>query len=131
MAVLEWCKLFADRKAKHHWKRIVPASNRSAFVSGLLKELGLPTAEYHAYIKSVLHYRNKFVAHLDDERTMVPPVLRVIRKSARYLYDYLLKDPLAPDCLSTAPTSARGFYTGRFRLAWQQYGAVDPASGAT
>jgi len=28
MAVLEWCKLFADPRGKHYWKKVIPTLGR-------------------------------------------------------------------------------------------------------
>ena len=37
IAVLEWCKLFADRKARHHWKRFVHTDDEQrTFLGGLV-----------------------------------------------------------------------------------------------
>lgn len=95
--------------------------DRAGFMSGLCHELGMSGKQFNAYANSVAHYRNKFVAHLDDERVMYPPRLRVMRKSVRYLYEHLLKDQDAKTCLTDAPTSAYQFYSTCFRLAHDQY----------
>ncbi|MFL9998747.1 hypothetical protein PQR34_45335, partial [Paraburkholderia sediminicola] len=39
ICVLEWCKLFADKKAKQGWRRVV--SDPITFYAGLLESLGL------------------------------------------------------------------------------------------
>ena len=71
VAVLEWCKLFADPKAKHHWKKVV--SNPEAFWESLLQKLGQEEVYFGSYCKQMRVYRDKFLAHLDAERTMQIP----------------------------------------------------------
>jgi hypothetical protein len=88
ICVLEWCKLFADPRGKHFCKKL--ASDPATFSRGLLRELRMSEKEFLAYVGEVREYRDKFVAHLDLEEVMRPPVLEVIKKSVSYLYDYLL-----------------------------------------
>lgn len=118
-AVLEWCKLFAERDGQHHWRRIV--SNHAAFSNGLYAHLGISQKEFRNYAKPILRYRNKFVAHLDEELVMQIPRMRLARKSAAYLYDYLLNDPTAKTCLKDARHSASEYYAIMYRLAHQEY----------
>jgi hypothetical protein len=76
MCVLEFCKLFVERKRteNHHWRKVV--TDHYAFRDGLLRALKLNEAEYLAYLQIMKDYRDQFIAHLDDERTMHPPNLR-------------------------------------------------------
>lgn len=118
-AVLEWCKLFAERDGRHHWRKIV--SNHSAFAQGLYARLGISKREFENYAKPILRYRNKFVAHLDEERVMHIPNMRLALKSSAYLYDYLLNDPIAKKCLTDAQQSAVQYYKIMYRHACQEY----------
>lgn len=120
IAVLEWCKLFAERDGKHHWKRIVP--DRASFIIGLHEHLGFSPKQFQSYVSGVLRYRNKFVAHLDEERTMHIPQMRPARKAAAFLYDYLLRDPEARSCLADANLCASEFYAVMYRHAHDEYG---------
>jgi len=88
ICVLEWCKLFADPRGKHFYKKVV--SDPTAFSRGLHQKLRISEQEFLAYVTEVREYRDKFVAHLDLKEVMTPPVLEVIKKSASYLYDFLL-----------------------------------------
>ena len=119
ISVLEWCKLFADRDGMHHWKRVV--SNRPLFANGLYARLGMTKREFENYAKPILRYRNKFVAHLDDERVASIPRLRMALRSAAYLYDHLRNDPVAKQCLPDAKHSASEFYAIMYRHAYQEY----------
>ena len=120
VAVLEWCKLFADSRGKHHWKRVIP--DRARFLTGMCQHLGMSSKEFRAYATSVLRYRNRFVAHLDDDRTMQIPMMRIARSSAAYLLEYLLRGPESISFLLDAPESASEFYGILYRHAYQEYG---------
>jgi hypothetical protein len=64
MCVLEWCKLLSDRKGEHHWSQVV--SNPAAFEPAMLRHVGLDAAAFRAEKEAMRHYRDKFIAHLDD-----------------------------------------------------------------
>jgi|GEM_PF-926854 hypothetical protein len=67
--------------------------------------------EFNGYIGEVREYRDKFVAHLDSEETMRPPVLEVVKNSASCLYDYLLAHEDEGDYFFDAPArSSSTFY---------------------
>ena len=55
IAVLEWCKLFADAKAKHHFSKVL--GNSDHFRADLLAELRLSEVEWEAYIEKFKAYR--------------------------------------------------------------------------
>lgn len=51
IAVLEWCKLFADRKARHHWKRFVQSDGeQKRFLAGLLTTAGVNLQGWNRYL---------------------------------------------------------------------------------
>jgi hypothetical protein len=74
IAVLEWCKLFADRKGHHHWNRLVrPDVEQRQFLAELLHILEVNEAAWRQYLDEFRVYRDKFVAHLDtDESARIP-----------------------------------------------------------
>jgi hypothetical protein len=88
MAVLEWCKLFADPKGKHHWKKVV--DDHIALQSALLANLSLTQDAFEAFIKNVRQYRDRLLAHLDDDKNMNIPNLDIVIVSARFLYGHLM-----------------------------------------
>jgi hypothetical protein len=90
VAVLEWCKLFGDPKGKHHWAKVV--DDRSAFERTLLDDLSLTADQFAAFIKDVRRYRDRFLAHLDDDEKMNIPNLDIIIASVRFLYRYLMSN---------------------------------------
>jgi hypothetical protein len=87
MCVLDWCKLFADYKSEHHWHRVV--DDRVRFKKDLCAALGIRSAEFTKMIKEVEHYRNKFVAHLDEERVMRFPKWELPKKAVAFLHEHL------------------------------------------
>jgi hypothetical protein len=90
ISVLDWCKLFADRKGKHHWRRVVEDPDR--FEADLYTTLGVTADEFTTLITKINHYRNKFVAHLDEEQTMLLPALEVARRAIVFLHERLAQE---------------------------------------
>ena len=119
VAVLDWCKLFADRKSNHHWRRVV--TDHGAFLKDLYAALQVTDKEYRAVVKSVLRYRNKFVAHLDEERVMNIPRMRLLRKSSAFLYNRLRSDAVQQLPLGDAPANAAHHYAFMYRQAIQEH----------
>jgi hypothetical protein len=89
--VLEWCKLFADYDGEHHWRRVVDDPNRR-FKTDLCTTLGVTAAEFAKLIAEVKNYRNKFVAHLDEERTMRFPMMAQPMKAVEFLFERLARE---------------------------------------
>ena len=85
------------------------------------RALGMSAKEFHGFVRSVLRYRNKFVAHLDDERTMQIPATRILRRSAAFLYDWLRADPNDSQYLKDAPSSAREHYSAFYSHGRAEY----------
>lgn len=108
ICVLEWCKLFGDKRGKHYWRKVI--TDQVVFFDGLLQAVCLTEAEFEAYIEEMRNYRDRFIAHLDSEEVMHPPKLRVARKSIALLYDYLLTHEEEDDCFHDAPQKAFRFY---------------------
>jgi hypothetical protein len=108
VCVLEWCKLFGDKRGKHYWRFVI--TDQDVFFAGLLQSLKLTEAEFESYILSMRTYRDKFVAHLDMEDVMYPPKLRTARKSVSFLYEYLLAHEEVGACFHDAPQKAARFY---------------------
>jgi len=88
LAVLEWCKLFGDRKGNHYWNKVV--SKCSCFKAGLLSDLGAQDNEFNEYIRKICSYRDKFIAHLDNRKCMDFPELGKARKAVEFYHGYIL-----------------------------------------
>ncbi len=120
---MEWCKLFTERpttrSGRHHWRTVV--TKQSEFMTGLCVRLGVSEAGFEQYAKTVVRYRNKFVAHLDNERTAYIPFMWVARSSAAFLYDHLRDDPAFAKYLPDLAPSAAAYYATTYRGAWYEY----------
>ncbi len=119
-AILEWCKLFADPNGQHRWSKTV--ADKTVFAAALYRRLRLTESEFSAYIKTVKHPWDKFIAHLDAGPTMYLPRLRPARASAALLYDYLLNDPSTAHWFRfDERLSARDFYAHWYKRAVSEY----------
>ena len=120
ICVLEWCKLFGDVKGKHHWSKVV--TRQAEFEQQLLQRLRMTPDQFKAYINEMRRYRDKFVAHLDDEPIMYLPRLRPAKGSVAFLYHYLLANENDGDFFPENPPPAWRMYllwvnTGRYVYA--------------
>lgn len=109
VAVLEWCKVFADWNGKPHWRKVVPAP--ADFLSALLEGIAITEETFNAHREETRTYRDKFVAHLDAERMMQIPRLEVILNSVVFLYDLIRNE--YQQFLVDAPLNLRDFYEQR------------------
>lgn len=108
IAILELCKLFAEPRGKHFWRKVI--SDHVTFQAGLLAELGLTETAFNDYLNQIRSYRDKFVAHLDSEEAMYLPPLQLAVESTIYLYDYLLENEETGGCFADAPKGGLKFY---------------------
>lgn len=108
ICVLEWCKLFGDKRGQHNWRKVI--TDQTAFFDGLLHTVGQTEAEFDSYVKKMKTYRDKFVAHLDADEVMNIPKLKVARKSVSFLYNYLIENEEEANCFHDAPPNATCFY---------------------
>jgi len=119
--VLEWCKLFADPKDKHCWRNVV--SNPEDFNDSLLDHLGVTASEFEEEIRIMRVYRDKFVAHLDSERTMNIPALKVAYKSVAFYHVRVVSEAAAADLQGLQLDFERG-YQEEVAEASRVYGAA-------
>jgi len=108
ICILEWCKLFGDKLGKHYWRMVI--TDQTAFFTCLLQVVGQTEEEFDSYVEVMKTYRDKFVAHLDSDKVMNIPKLRVARKSISFLYGYLLAYEEEDNCFHDAPPKASRFY---------------------
>jgi len=109
MCVLEWCKLFADPKGKHHWSKIV--TDPTSFKRELLNYLAVNEAAFQKEIEGMRHYRDKFLAHLDSEEVMNIPALDIPKKAAWFYHSYIVKHEAQPGDLKGLPVELDPGYT--------------------
>ena len=108
VAVLEWCKLFADARGKHHYSKVV--SDEPQFIATLLAALSLSANQLAVYRDAMRLYRDKFIAHLDNLPVAQVPHLTIALESTIILYDHLVLIEDTTGALHDAPRSGRGFY---------------------
>jgi hypothetical protein len=111
--VLEWCKLFAEPKGKHHWRKII--DDEAAFGAQLLTATRMTQAEFDDYIVDMRTYRDKFVAHLDEEAVMDIPPLRPAQRAVHALYTHIAQNESG--YFAEVLDGAGAFYSKYFRIA--------------
>ena len=87
-------------------------NDNDAFMNGLLQAAHTNGEAYDALVIEMRTYRNKFVAHLDDEERMQIPVLTIPVDSTMYLYRYLLDVENDVDAFPDAPRDPQILYAG-------------------
>lgn len=108
MAVLEWCKLFADLNGKHHWS--CTFANKKEWKLKLFAQMKMSSGQFKNELKLVSDYRNKVVAHLDDPIAMNYPYTEFMLQSTSFLHD----------CLRNYPMTKR-FFVGYYDTAQTLY----------
>ena len=114
VCVLEWCKLFGEKRGQQNWRKVV--TDQKMFLSRLLHEVDQTGVDFESYVDEIRTYRDKFVAHLDSEEVMNIPKLAVARKGVSYLYDYLLANEEEDNCFHDAPRNASLLYEQYYSL---------------
>ena len=87
MCVLDWCKLFGGRTEKYSWQRIV--RDPDAFMIDLLRHLGLDEGAFDEEIRMFRKYRDRWVAHLDRDRTGLYPRLDNAKNAVWFYYEHI------------------------------------------
>jgi hypothetical protein len=122
MCVLEWCKLFADKRAKHCWGKIV--SDTVDFKARLLRHLQLDEVAFNKQIDIIRKYRDKFVAHLDSDYSTMIPTLDVAKKAIWFYHSYIVRNEAKPGDLAGLPTDLDAGYKQCEREASAIYNRV-------
>ena len=108
IATLDWCTIFADERGKHSWKKVVREEMQDEFYNQLLSVLRTNNDQYQEYIGYCRAYRDKFLAHLDDDRVAHTPKLIGMAKSAAHLCEYLRSKN--PEWFADLPLTMKGYY---------------------
>jgi hypothetical protein len=117
VAVLDWCKLFGDPKStpphrlgKHHWRRVL--SDPDEFERQLLARLRVDEPSFGALIETMRCYRDKFVAHLDNDLRINIPELDLAYEAVAFYHCHIVQLEAAPGELAGLPDVnqfARGY----------------------
>jgi len=108
ICVLEWCKLFGDKRGKHYWEKGI--SDPIGFKAGLLDQLEMTEDEFGGYIDEMKTYRDKYIAHLDLNEKFDIPILEISKESILHLYKYLLDREDDGGYFPDAPRDATQFF---------------------
>ena len=106
VAVLEWCKLFADGRARHSWRKVVVDS--SAFLPQMLSDTEISLREWGSYLKRMRGYRDKFIAHLDSDKMMNIPHMNLAEFAVYYLYDTVTAEQ-SSELFKDLPSNLRSY----------------------
>jgi hypothetical protein len=93
--VLDWCKLFGDEKAHHHWSRIV--ADPTAFEAELLMQLGLDSGRFDLEIEAMREYRDKWVAHLDSKPSVTLPRFDIAKRAVWFYHAHVVNEAKLSD----------------------------------
>lgn len=118
IGILEWCKLFGDKKDPHHWRKIV--SDTDSFNLGLLELVG-GEEYFNTYIDKVRTYRDKFIAHLDNELIANIPEMDVAFISASYYHAHVVNNEMQEGVIGNLPKDIKTFYEDRLNEAKPEY----------
>lgn len=109
IAVLEWCKMFADNGGRHSWRVIV--RDAPQFQIGLLESLEDDADQFEQVIQGVRNYRDRFVAHLDNDRVMNIPVFDPLFNSTRFYFSHIVFNEMSDEeRLLLGRTDFDGYY---------------------
>ena len=124
IAVLEWCKLFAEPRGLHYWETVV--TDVHAFEAGLLQAVGpgWSRESFDGYARHVRIFRDKFVAHLDNELEAHVPSLDDCWKSVHFYHSYVVNEA-ANVSLHGLPRDLAAYYHLKLTEAATEYGAQE------
>lgn len=91
IALLEWCKVFGDRKGAYSYKKCV--GDYDAVHAQLIAAIGTTQAEWEAYVDAMRKYRDKFVAHWDEgvDGAFLPE-MSIAKNSLIFLLDHCVQN---------------------------------------
>ena len=115
MAVLEWCKLFGDRNGRHYWEKVVTCQD---FKADIYETLNQKSDCFASYIDKMRKYRDKFVAHLDDDLIMNIPEMNQAKITTECLYNHLMTYEALPGDMDGLPFDLENYFQQCFDEAW-------------
>ena len=130
MLVLEWCKLFGDTKSHYYWGRALPKGDLCCFEKTMLAKVCMTRNQFDEYVKSMVAYRNWFVAHLSKENDMHIPHFEVADTAADHYHCHLARIGLSRGRLGGLASSQGELRVGRELCKCQAHRIYSAASGA-
>jgi len=108
VGILEWCKLFAESTGKHYWAQSI--SDHPAFLVELVQATGKSDSEFSEYRDGLRRYRNRFLAHLDEDNVYRLPRMTAAVSSTKLLLTWLVEKEDNCDALPTDHVTGEVFY---------------------
>lgn len=121
IAVIEWCKLFAETKAYYNWRRVVV--DPDPFIPQLFADFGATKVEWDIYVATMRTYRDKFLAHLDRRNKMDIPVMDLAQFAIYYLFDTMRAEQVS-SVFQGLPHNLREYSAGCKDEASQLYASA-------
>jgi hypothetical protein len=118
ISTLEWCKLFGENKGQHHWSKVIESPD---FLKTMLADLEVNLTQLDDCIKEMRTYRDRFVAHLDNDEEMQIPKFEIPYKSTVYLYDTLRSQQYACTNFKVSSHSGAEVYDYYLEIAQKAY----------
>ena len=118
VAVLEWCKLFADKRARHSWRKVVVDS--SSFLPQMLHDTEVSLPEWNSYLRRMRGYRDKFIAHLDNDSMMNIPDMNLAEFAVYYLFDIVTAEQ-SSELFKDLPSDLRSYRDSCRTVAVEAY----------
>lgn len=91
VAILEWCKLFGDEpgkaSAQHGWEKVV--AHPKKFRAKMLRAIKTTEDEFEELRKALRKYRDKFIAHLDNDDEGHIAALDLAQRAVWFLHVYV------------------------------------------
>lgn len=122
VAVLEWCKVFADTKAFYSWRKVVVDPN--SFLPQLYHNYGASKEEWDHYLNEMRTYRDKFLAHLDSRPTMHIPSMDLAQFAIYYIYDTMRAEQVS-EVFKNLPQDLRQYSNDCYSDAVELYAKGD------
>jgi hypothetical protein len=119
ICVIEWCKLFGDHSDKHHWKNI--AGDESLFMSSMFTELRITQVIFNNCWRSIRHYRDKYLDHLDSDEVMRIPELNIAWFTVNFYHSYVVKICDSTNVLQGIPADLESYYRKCYSDAEKTY----------
>ncbi len=83
----------------------------------MLKHIGETEEQFESYVKEIRHYRDKFLAHLDDDLVMQIPMLDSAKLAVEFYHTNAIGSAITDDDLAGLPMDLANYYDGCLREA--------------
>jgi hypothetical protein len=89
-SILIWCKIFGNENSNQtHWKELLSKELIDEFRRDLFEDLQIDRTKWNDYWRSMVDFRDKYIAHTEPEFKGVTPILEFAYQSALFYYDWM------------------------------------------